>query len=177
MHGSESVAVNPSDGSLWMLDKFGFVFRARSTDNETGLERFAFVGPGRPLGFHQDLQGRLLICNSLQGGVGRSEGERGRKVALPLLLLGCHGSARWPSAALAIPVAHGPAPAGLQRLDPASGALETLANRVSDDSPLAPGSVVTYANDLDVSPAGDVYFSDSSDIPPALNRHPSEGGW
>ena len=49
------------DGVLYMLDKFGIVFRSK--DKRT-LERLAFLGPGRPLGFHFDKAGNLLVCNA-----------------------------------------------------------------------------------------------------------------
>ena len=54
VNGSESVAVTPS-GDLIMLDKFGFVHRARPTP---AAEKYIlqppayYIGPGRPLGFH-----------------------------------------------------------------------------------------------------------------------------
>jgi len=35
-----------------------------------------------------------------------------------------------------------------------------LTARVSDDSPLEPGSLITYANDLDISQDGTIYFTD-----------------
>lgn len=54
---------------------------------------------------------------------------------------------------------------GLTEYDPATGRLEILVNADEDGVPLR------YANDLDISPAtGKVYFSDSTAIPPALNR-------
>jgi len=61
--GSESVAVS-EDGVLYMLDKFGVVFRSK---DKRSLERLAFLGPGRPLGFHFDKAGNLLICNAGSG--------------------------------------------------------------------------------------------------------------
>ena len=63
---AESVAV-ARDGSLWMLDKFGFVWRAPEDGRGSyALEKepLAQLGPGRPLGFHFDRAGNLLVCNS-----------------------------------------------------------------------------------------------------------------
>lgn len=51
---------------------------------------------------------------------------------------------------------------GLLHLDLESNKLDILANEVD-------GSPIHYANDLDISHDGTVYFSDSSIIPPALN--------
>lgn len=64
--GAESVAV-AKDGSLYMLDKFGFVWRARA--NAAGgydleKEPLAQLGSGRPLGFHFDAEGNLIVCNA-----------------------------------------------------------------------------------------------------------------
>jgi len=44
-----------------------------------------------------------------------------------------------------------------------------LSARVSDDSPIEPGSHITYANDLDISKDGTIYFTDSHDIPVLQN--------
>ena len=63
---AESVAL-AADGSLWMLDKFGYVWRAP----EDGKGSYAMeskpiaqLGPGRPLGFDFDEEGNLVVCNS-----------------------------------------------------------------------------------------------------------------
>ncbi|CAE8620085.1 unnamed protein product [Polarella glacialis] len=71
--GSESVAVTPG-GDLLMLDKFGFLHRAKprgapgSSDFELSQERPLYIGPGRPLGFHIVEEGAaLLVCDSLKG--------------------------------------------------------------------------------------------------------------
>lgn len=63
---SESVAL-AKDGSLWMLDKFGFVWRAPEDGKGSyALEKqpLAQLGPGRPLGFDFDEAGNLIVCNS-----------------------------------------------------------------------------------------------------------------
>ena len=56
-----------ADGFLWMLDKFGYVWRAP----EDGKGSYAMesrpiaqLGPGRPLGFDFDEEGNLIVCNS-----------------------------------------------------------------------------------------------------------------
>lgn len=50
-------------GDLYMLDRYGTVFRARPGPGAQ-LERLAFLGPGRPLGFHFDKEGNLIICSA-----------------------------------------------------------------------------------------------------------------
>lgn len=77
MLGSESVAVS-EDGDLYMLDKFGAVFRSK---DKRSLERLAFLGAGRPLGFHFDKAGNLLICNA-GSGLQMLEKESGKLVLL-----------------------------------------------------------------------------------------------
>lgn len=68
VHGSESVAVGP-DGTLWLLDRYGHVRLASPTPGAPGgfalhPQPLAYVGPGRPLGFHHDAAGNLVICDS-----------------------------------------------------------------------------------------------------------------
>ena len=46
-----------------MLDKFGFVLKAAS-DGKDRPVKVTHLGPGRPLGFHFDSKGDLLICNA-----------------------------------------------------------------------------------------------------------------
>mmetsp|Transcript_54424 Transcript_54424/g.158136 ORF Transcript_54424/g.158136 Transcript_54424/m.158136 type:complete len:397 (-) Transcript_54424:294-1484(-) len=73
IEGAESVAVTPS-GELQMLDKFGYLHRARPTDGD-GLSfellkdtAPLYIGPGRPLGYHSVEDGKaLLVCDSLKG--------------------------------------------------------------------------------------------------------------
>ena len=57
---AESVAVS-KDGDLYMLDKFGVVWKAAKG---RAPKKLAFLGAGRPLGFHFDQAGNLIICNS-----------------------------------------------------------------------------------------------------------------
>lgn len=68
--GAESVAVAPG-GTLIMLDRYGYVHRAREIDGAYKLFEDGppiYVGPGRPLGFHVADAGRtLLVCDSLKG--------------------------------------------------------------------------------------------------------------
>ena len=54
-------------------------------------------------------------------------------------------------------------------LEKATGKVVILASRVSADSPKDPGSVINYANDLDIAQDGTVYFTTSSDIPVVPN--------
>ena len=54
-------------------------------------------------------------------------------------------------------------------LEQASGKVVILASQVSDDSPLDPGSVINYANDLDIAGDGTIYFTTSSEIPVVPN--------
>lgn len=74
---SESVVFAP-DGSLIMLDKFGNVWQAARADG--GSEQFRLrpkpltrLGLGRPLGFHADKDGNLIVCNA---GVGLQKVEK-----------------------------------------------------------------------------------------------------
>jgi Strictosidine synthase len=54
---------------------------------------------------------------------------------------------------------------GLTQYDLKTKTLQTIANQDDDGNP------IIYANDLDISEnTGDIYFSDSSQIPPAMNR-------
>eukprot|EP01047_Picozoa_sp_COSAG01_P041853 COSAG01_NODE_3619_length_5862_cov_3.208745_1_plen_394_part_00 len=85
IHGAESVAVSP-DGTLLMLDKFGWLHRARQLSAAAGGadptsssspdyelvgshdEQPLYIGPGRPLGYHVVGNGTaLLVCDSLKG--------------------------------------------------------------------------------------------------------------
>jgi sugar lactone lactonase YvrE len=89
---AESVAV-ASDGSLYMLDKFGFVWRA-PPDGSGGYslekEPRAQLGPGRPLGFHFDAEGNLIVCNS--GAVGPDCVPNPSTLLKSLHLIGMNGS-------------------------------------------------------------------------------------
>jgi sugar lactone lactonase YvrE len=63
---------------------------------------------------------------------------------------------------------------GLLKLHSGSGMLEVLATHVSPDSPLHPGTPITYANDLAVAPDGAIYFTSCSNVVPARN---AKGFW
>lgn len=73
--GAESVALVP-DGTLIMLDKYGYVHRARKSKSgeyllqseDDDAPTLPYIGPGRPLGFHVvDGGDALLVCDSLKG--------------------------------------------------------------------------------------------------------------
>ena len=68
---SESVSVDPTSGTLLLLDKHGYLHRADPSDTPPGytLEGAppAYVGPGRPLASHMDAAGDLVICDTLKG--------------------------------------------------------------------------------------------------------------
>ena len=144
----ESVAVAP-DGTLWMLDKFGYAFTATvdAQDNYSlNTEPLAYIGPGRPLGFHHDAVGNLVVCDSLKG----------------LMLLERCGGGGSGSTAPADGKAGATADIGTSSGGP-QWRLRCLANS-------AGGRPITYANDLDIAADGTIYFSDSTCIPPALNQ-------
>mgnify|MGYP001810673060 CR=1 FL=1 len=112
--GSESVAVAP-DGTLWMLDKWGVAHTAEALEGAAGgagdsadsgaegvvsgagalryrlhPQPAAYVGPGRPLGFHFDAAGNLAICDSLKVMAGTVECTRPRRMqggTSPLVLM------------------------------------------------------------------------------------------
>ena len=84
---AESVAL-ASDGSLWMLDKWGLVWRAPEDGKGSyALEKepLAQLGPGRPLGFHFDEEGNLIVCNagSVRSFLCQSLMFSGKRVILP----------------------------------------------------------------------------------------------
>eukprot|EP01064_Diplonema_japonicum_P012082 TRINITY_DN1955_c1_g2_i1.p1 TRINITY_DN1955_c1_g2~~TRINITY_DN1955_c1_g2_i1.p1 ORF type:complete len:394 (+),score=78.34 TRINITY_DN1955_c1_g2_i1:51-1184(+) len=60
-----SEGVSAYDGTLYMLDRYGWVHTA---DVKTHLlkENVTYVGPGRPLGFHVNKAG-LFVCDSVKG--------------------------------------------------------------------------------------------------------------
>lgn len=163
------------DGALYMLDKFGYLLRAQSNGSSYQLDPehpVAYVGPGRPLGFHFDATGNLLICDSLKV---RREGKGEVPVcpeAKPHVLTS-YTLNNFRNELNQVPVHPFPLAQGLTMLEAGTGRLEVLANRASPQSRLAPGSPIHYANDLDVAPDGRVFFSDATAIPPALNN----GGW
>lgn len=49
-----------------MLDRYGYVWTASSDKYELDEQPLAYVGPGRPLGFHFTATGDLVICDSLK---------------------------------------------------------------------------------------------------------------
>ncbi len=59
------MAVGP-DGTLYMLDKFGYLLKAAKQGSNYTLQPSpaAYVGPGRPLGFHFDAAGNLIIADA-----------------------------------------------------------------------------------------------------------------
>ena len=63
---------------------------------------------------------------------------------------------------------------GLVLVENKQGKVVLLTSRVSSDSPLAPGSDITYANDLVIAKDGTIYFTDSTTI--HTRKHP-EGYW
>ncbi|MEW5316240.1 MAG: hypothetical protein WDW38_007621 [Sanguina aurantia] len=136
--GAESVVVDKDQAVMWMLDRFGNVWRAErvptpphpeepAAGSQYALEQapFTHLGPGRPLGAALDANGDLLVCDSLKGllkvETGTAPGSQARRITI-------------------------------------------LTSRVSGASRLDPGSPITYANDLDVHPDGTVYFTASQDI-------------
>ncbi|GAX85618.1 hypothetical protein CEUSTIGMA_g13033.t1 [Chlamydomonas eustigma] len=132
VHGSESVAIGPTETSVTLLDRFGYLWVAdrASLGSQEGYllrkEPETYIGPGRPLGFkYNAASGHLIVCDSLKG------------------LLSVE--------------------TGFKRF-------HILANRVSLNSAIDPGSIITYANDLDIASDGKVFFSDSLNISTALNR-------
>lgn len=121
------------DGTLIMLDKYGYVHRARkSTAGEYALQAeddnappLQYIGPGRPLGFHVIENGKaLLVCDSLKGLLRVELGPAG---AITVLANSLSASS--------------------------TGAGPQLGGH---------GHVINYANDLDVAKDGTVFFSSST---------------
>ncbi|KAJ9526807.1 hypothetical protein QJQ45_017455 [Haematococcus lacustris] len=165
LQSSESVLVEP-DGSVVLLDKYGALLTAAPNASAPGGYQLdpvpkAWLGPSRPLGFKRDAQGDLIVCNTaLVRGSGSSSSRQLWGVAPPrttaeALLCCCAAVGLW----------------GLQGLVKVVGSsVVLLGQRVSDSSPLDPGSPILYANTLDISPTtGVVYFSDSQMIPVTPN--------
>ncbi|KAG2446511.1 hypothetical protein HYH02_008502 [Chlamydomonas schloesseri] len=73
---SETVAVSP-EGNLTLVDKYGYVYEAEPAKGVPGavftgewaldLPAAYYVGPGRPLGFHHDAAGNLILADTLKG--------------------------------------------------------------------------------------------------------------
>lgn len=59
---------------------------------------------------------------------------------------------------------------GLVMLEKGTNKVVVLTGQVSDDSPLDPGVVLNYANDVDIAQDGTVYLSTSSEIPVVPNK-------
>ncbi|GFR47986.1 hypothetical protein Agub_g9810, partial [Astrephomene gubernaculifera] len=76
VQSSEHVEVSPG-GNLTLMDKYGYVYEAEPAKNVPNavfpdewaldLPPLAYVGPGRPLGFHHDAEGRLVFADALKG--------------------------------------------------------------------------------------------------------------
>ena len=66
--GSECVSITPNGKTLYMMDKFGYIHSASTTDLKNSLQvNLSYVGPGRPLGFEAISDTELLVCDSLKG--------------------------------------------------------------------------------------------------------------
>ena len=147
IQGAESVAVSP-DGTLVMLDKFGFVHRARKRADDTDPKSSAYellpasealyIGPGRPLGFHLvDGGAAVVVCDSLKG-------------------------------LLRVDLAEGTV----------TVMANSVSVSPADDDGAGPGGAggrgprpINYANDLDVASDGTVYFTSST--AGVVARHPT----
>ena len=133
--GAESVAVAP-DGTLIMLDKYGYVHHARKSPTgeyqllaeDDATAELLYIGPGRPLGFHVVEDGAaLLVCDSLKGLLRVDLRAGGGAGAITVL---------------ANSLSSGSAGAGPQ---------------LGGNS-----HIINYANDLDVAADGTIYFSSST---------------
>lgn len=137
---AESVVLSP-DGRLTMLDKYGHVWQAAPPEHPT-------AGPS----------GFALRRLPVHLGPGRPLGAE-YDAAGDLIV--CDALKGLIKVALDAPAEAAAGSAG-ERYH-----VGLLTSRVSDDSPLAPGSPILYANDLDIARDGTIYFSDSQDIPVA----------
>ena len=144
IRGAESVAVSP-DGTLVMLDKFGYVHRARRADDVGGgyalLPASAlYIGPGRPLGFHVvDGGSAVVVCDSLKGLL-RVNLDEGTITVMANSVASSAGEGG--------PQVDGPPPGARHTPDP-----------------------ISYANDLDIASDGTVYFTSST--AGVVARHPA----
>ena len=161
---TESVIVDRSNedhATLYMLDRYGHVFSAPLSDiinpknnhnssSFSELHHLGFVGPGRPLGFHiHPITKHLIICDSLQG-LTQLDLSTGR---------------------LSILANQADDNSGDDDDDDGGGGGDDDDDKGGDDNGQIKQHPITYANDLDISEVnGAIYFSDSTDIPPALNR-------
>ena len=55
---------------------------------------------------------------------------------------------------------------GLYKVEMDTQKVVLLTSVVSSDSPLDPGTVINYAEDLDIAANGTIYFTDGTSIPP-----------
>lgn len=148
------MAVAPN-GTLVMCDRYGFVWHADAVapGGKAGPagparppRRIAHLGPGRPLGFHHDGDGNLLVCMAGGAGLVRLDARTGRVVILAALAHEEGGEAGG---------------------EEGSGGGGTP----SPPPPRPPPSPILYANDLDIDPVdGTVYFTDSAAIQPVRGR-------
>ena len=125
IQGPESIHVVDNGGGIvkgFVLDRYGYLYSGNFSSGEVHLE--AYVGPGRPLGFHVLHDGKtVIICNAL---------------------------------------------IGLMSLDLDTKHLSVLSNGYTTRGKHVP---LSYANDLDIDEERSaLYFTDSTNIPPALNR-------
>jgi hypothetical protein len=116
-----------------MLDKYGYIHRARKTTNgeyllqaeDDSAPPLQYIGPGRPLGFHVIDDGKaLLVCDSLKGLLRVELGPTG---AITVLANSLSASS--------------------------SGAGPQLGGN---------SHIINYANDLDVAKDGTIFFSSST---------------
>ncbi|GLC34854.1 hypothetical protein PLESTM_000247100 [Pleodorina starrii] len=87
IQASEHVAFSPG-GNMTLLDKFGYMYEAEPAASVPGavfpeewaldLPAAAYIGPGRPLGFHYDGEGNLIIADALKGLLRLERGGSGR---------------------------------------------------------------------------------------------------
>ncbi|GIL73771.1 hypothetical protein Vretimale_5363 [Volvox reticuliferus] len=85
IQSSEHVAISPG-GNMTLLDKFGYLYEAEPAATVPGavfpeewtldLPAAAYIGPGRPLGFHYDAEGNLIIADALKGLLKLEKGTR-----------------------------------------------------------------------------------------------------
>jgi hypothetical protein len=88
---AESVAVGPKPGQLALLDRYNRLWEAKQGLNGWVLSELpaAYLGPGRPLGYHFDMEGNLIVCNSLQVSNGCLDAHRRGWVCARQLILQC----------------------------------------------------------------------------------------
>lgn len=74
IQGPETVILDDDGKTIFLLDKFGYVFKGAIMERPNGVlsvqldkHAYAYLGPGRPLGAELDKDGNLIICDSLKG--------------------------------------------------------------------------------------------------------------